>query len=1207
MGLHYKKGEILLGLILFITAFVFASEFSLAQTLGCCIDDSGSCNNNYNQDQCTSISGTFFVSSCSVVPNCDPVCCKSGSNTWSFISKESCLRSGGTEYPDLNSNSCYGCADTETVIFGKAYYQDNTSASGAIVNISNASATVKLIYAGSDGSFSSCVPKDKIYTLTVTNPMSAICAYTNQYNVGSVSYNVGEINLPCLPTGGQCLTNWIMTWDDPVKQCGHRTVTDSGNCIPPSDNKPSEYVPCIIDGTLCPNNQLDDGEECDPLIPNIPGGNTCPEGYVGTISCSSNCVIQKNCLSCSGSFSNQIMCQCAEHALNPNCLSQCDSSLKISSFSAIPVYNGVKGIQLQWELPVQCSQSSVSISRCNANSALTGCNTTADPRLFNVGSVNGYLDTDFTNPTVAGYCYNITASGVSATGNYVISSSMVCTSLFDNECLDHLNEAYCIGKELIVCSGGKKISNQTCDCGCRDATMYPTPSPAQCVGTKNYCDLCDVCSGPFGVFSYPTNKGYYYNLEGINNFAPGYSTCQEVMASSGGYCYSNDYSRNKAIIGQLHSCFNVSSCYDYRAETSCESNPCGLSATQDCNWISFFADDELGLGVCIPEKEEEQDCKKCNELNILGGYCSPEICSYFGVNTSTGESTCYYNVNRTYMNMRIDNFSCMNIRDVACETYDTKEECVGASGRNFTINSFYGVENFEKVRLSGDNTYRLPMSDDLFGRGKCTWNPSTSKCTKDSDTNALIDCSLLPGKKNDDCFLDFTNPETKLILFGEEMEDGSRYSAAEFATLLFTTSEKVLNTYVSVPFTGPVYPRIKYSTTASQGRTALINGIMALGAGDYSIYFYSEDLSHNLEFVKSKTLTIIPDLSGINILNNTNSVYDLSTDSYITNLTINIQYNSAETLNCRATLRSEEKPLKTILGDGQKVSPYLQWNYSYLPDGTYILNISCSDTHMQSFQKTLTFYIEADISMRNPVPRGKTFRAGNINIGINTNESATCYYNTIGELEPNPSATSLGNPWRAYTTTGGTTHTALVSESSTGMKYYYSACYYPNNPAGERWFTGNGGDLIYFAIDESAPEILVYNEADELYTGDNSEIVGNIYLRIFCEDSNPLLVAGKDYSFGCGNGSIRTRVYYERYPTKLNVALPPEESNLFNGEMAELEITAPESYVKTYLEIIATDIGGNTNSRTISLNNLRNLSYRPPEVFICNPDTGVCN
>ncbi len=60
--------------------------------------------------------------------------------------------------------------------------------------------------------------------------------------------------------------------------------------------------------------------------------------------------------------------------------------------------------------------------------------------------------------------------------------------------------------------------------------------------------------------------------------------------------------------------------------------------------------------------------------------------------------------------------------------------------------------------------------------------------------------------------------------FGEEMEDGSRYSASEFATLLFTTSEKA-NTYVSVPSNVPSYPRIKYSTTASPGRTALIEGI----------------------------------------------------------------------------------------------------------------------------------------------------------------------------------------------------------------------------------------------------------------------------------------------------------------------------------------------------------------------------------------------
>jgi len=174
------------------------------------------------------------------------------------------------------------------------------------------------------------------------------------------------------------------------------------------------------------------------------------------------------------------------------------------------------------------------------------------------------------------------------------------------------------------------------------------------------------------------------------------------------------------------------------------------------------------------------------------------------------------------------------------------------------------------------------------------------------------------------------------------------------------------------------------------------------------------------------------------------------------------------------------------------------------------------------------------------------------------------------------------------------------------MKYYYSACYYPNNPANQKWFTGNSGDIIYFAIDESAPIVLVYNNADEEYTGTNAEIVGNLYLKIVCDDSNLNLVSGKDYSFGCGTGSIRTRLYYEKYPNKPNVELPTEETQTFDGVMGELELAAPESYVKTYLDITVTDIGGNSNTRTISLNNLRNLSYVPPEILICNPETGLC-
>jgi hypothetical protein len=1212
MNLNYKKEDVLGVILLFSLVLILSSQFSSAQTSGCCISSAGDCTGSTSAD-CTSSGGTYVSSVCSSVPNCLPVCCEPGTGLWSMMTEEKCSISGGIRHPDLDSSSCGGCTSTEATVTGKVNYSDNTLASGSKVNVNLSSgAFLKSVNVNAEGSFSVCVPKNSNYILTFYNPIILTCNELKSIAISDVnSYDIGRVILPCTLFGGQCTTVWTVgSWSDSTNQCGTRTVTDTGNCVPATEsNRPLSYIPCgTIESTNCGNGVLNSpDEECDGT--NIPGGSSCSTGYVGSVTCLSNCKISRNCLSCSAPFSDTIMCACPAYAnTQPYCTTGCSSS-SIVTLTAKAVYTeGNKGIELNWTLPAQCSISSATIDRCDGNSFSnpTDCNKTSSGNIVgkvtkNVGSGNSYVDFDFAGSTTNSFCYNISVLiSNGANGNFMLASTKVCTTLFDDACLNNPNEGYCVGKDLVTCQDGKLKSTLPCACGCVDKTAS---SPAGCVGDSGYCNVCDICSGPFGVFGY-TPKSNGYSLSRLQGYTV-YSTCDDILSSNGGFCYTDDYSRNKAVIGQYHSCFNVSSCYSYRTKDSCTSNPCEITALDNCEWISLSTNNELGLGLCIPEDPEEQDCTKCGELNILGKYCTPSMCSLFGIDES-GESTCYYNrnINAAYQNLKIDSSSCMNIRDVACETYDSETECVGSTGgEDFSINTVYSTDI---LRSSGDNQNRT-LSNDLFNRGKCIWNSALSKCQKNSDADPQLksDCTSFSNLKlKENCFLDFTNPETKLFIMGKEAVSNEGYSANEFKTISFFTSEQVLNTYYSF---SSAYPTLKYSSKPSTDLTNFNNAISALGEGTHTLRFYSEDLSHNLEVVKSYTFSIIPDLSGIRIAYNKVSAYDSSSDMFLTNLSINVGYDGYQNANldCRVSLKNEASLSKTIAGDARKITPYLQWNYSYLPDGTYTLNVTCTDSHNQKYENSMIISIDADMSISNVYPKGITLREGNVNLRINTNESATCFYTSEGLISPSNTSTpsSIGSPWIRYSNTGGTNHsTTKLEPSNSGMRYYYSACYFASTG---KWFVGNNGDIIFYAIDASAPSIYVYDEGTgELYNG--RDIIQSLALRIVCDDSNSNLISGKNYAFGCGAGSINAHLYYEHYPGKSSVPLPGEQFTTSEGGEMYLNIFAPESYVQTKLDITVTDNGGNTAQQTILLSNLRNLSFERPIVTICNPETGIC-
>jgi hypothetical protein len=1250
MGTDNKKGVLYIFIVIvMLLSLINIAQFSSAQGLPpdpegpggsnmhCCVLDSA-CSNDLDEQSCSQSNGNYIAEDCSLVDACTGVCCKLNDITCEFKIKGACQNIGYI-IPGVSEAQCEPsyCVQGDVALMGTVKYSDDTIAAGARIDIINSTGNSRRIVAGEDGSFSIIVRKNQQYTINVYHKTNSNCNITNQLvDVQNNLLDMGDIQLPCTNTVSQCRTVWnIGPWSVPERECGVRTVTDTGNCNVASLDKPLQYKDC--GQSTCGDGTISTGEECEPgkaLPRNSDQCSDFEEGSEGTVSCSADCKIIKQCSSCEGACTDDSMCgRCPTCEGAPLCSVQCTSSDVVESFTATPSSrNGVKGITLDWTLPERCTQSNVIIYRCDGNNAdnPTACNMSLNkqPRglqQIDASGGSGYIDESFDSTKVKSYCYNISFTGTDGTSAFTLSyPRLVCASILDDECVGRPNEAFCEGTNLVSCTDGKSDVT-SCSCGCRAETAT---LPAECVD-ESLCDVCDLCSGPFGLFAYND-----YDISEISPYSGVYSNCRETVIAEGGngYCYADDFSKNKAVIGQYHACHDVASCYDYRTNASCNSNPCDISAANDCKWVPLTTNDELGLGVCVPQNPEEQDCTKCNDLNILGDYCPRNLCYKFGEDAD-GLTTCYYNnvTKSAYSGLKIDNDTCMNIKDVACETYDLKEECLGQDeAGNYGNYNLLAQYDSEGKRLSGDHSY-ISLTQDIFNRGKCAWiedvNPAKSRCVKDSDMSLIfdpesIDCTRKVG--NEGCFLDFNNPETELLIGDKVFEDSDGlYSKAELLLLSVNVSEKVENTYIStLSAAGDVYPNLIYSSVAGKfsDKNIFRQNILSSEPADYALSFYSEDTSHNLEMVKTYSFSLLPDLSGIEVTFENSSAFYSNANKYLSSLTVSVNYDTE--LECEVSLKNNANTGAAIVGDARRMTPDLVWNYESLPDGIYTLSVICADSHMQRYNNTYILTFDADMSINAVHPNGQTYRAGQATFGLRTNTSAECYYTTNpNAIMPEgtlPGASQIGE-WTRYSSTGGTTHETSVTEEESGMKYYYSACYFAYT---QKWFLWNNGDVVYYAVDEIAPDILVYDyPSGELYN--NSEMKEELSLKIVCSDNDMFFNTSKNYAFGC-NDTIDVTRYYESYedatvPSTEGIDFPFDEVGLpdisglsfndgdtmriANGDF--IDVPVPNSYVKVMLDITARDNGGNSKTITVFAN-VRNLSFMNPIVTICDPELNTC-
>ena len=354
---------------------------------------------------------------------------------------------------------------------------------------------------------------------------------------------------------------------------------------------------------------------------------------------------------------------------------------------------------------------------------------------------------------------------------------------------------------------------------------------------------CDRCNGLLGLFA----------KVGIQ--IPGGSNRLLRCGTETPQCYI-DKEKNQPLLTSAYSfCSDVENCDDYRSRTACEGgNACkiGDGSRTACRWKP--ASEELGTGVCVStDPNAVPPCRRCEELL---GFCNREMCQ----SISTG---CYYDdVTSGAASNGFEPQGCMPKQEMACRFYDNETHCIGPAGNRQAANFAITYSDQQKNTRAGTTNERT-ASKDLFGIGACTWIAASDRCIKDADNRRIADeddCveDGLQGEALALCFSDVSPPTTDLVL-----KDPPEYGSSEVTSLPVAVSDDKtpinrITTYACLNLSGPCYPNKPFAELALPDVNA-----------DYTVYYYSIDMHHNSEVVKSDRIRVkkdnIPRLNTVDI------------------------------------------------------------------------------------------------------------------------------------------------------------------------------------------------------------------------------------------------------------------------------------------------------------------------------------------------------
>ena len=437
-------------------------------------------------------------------------------------------------------------------------------------------------------------------------------------------------------------------------------------------------------------------------------------------------------------------------------------------------------------------------------------------------------------------CYSIEAifniNGILKT--IISQNSPICIPAGPEECFDGDKE-FCDENTLMKCLNGIFVPTTGTPCETsNEICIEESPTTATCVEQ----DPCNKCNRPFGLFS--TSQGsIFFGGKIYEKLTFSALFCQEAPS-----CYL-DLSRT--IVDKYYSCGEIDSCYDYNSRDACEASKC----TQNCEWIDSSYS-ELGIGVCRPEIEEEQECTKFNTRIMTEpaskvfastkGLVGKELCSLY--REVDGESACYF---------KSTTGSCMDKEDVSCYDYEDKIDCIGETEQEVNVDLMWGVANNFYFKTAGSNEI-LVKSSDLFNQGICKFRVGCVRDANDNEdllvtqfssfsyTDPKADCLNLGGVYDSRCALDITPPVTNII---------EKQYVPALINLNYTVVDVQDKLYIKTRF---IAVEKEFFNNDYPTKLAINNKITTpLLDGEYVLSYFSEDSSKNLEEVR--TLDIIVD------------------------------------------------------------------------------------------------------------------------------------------------------------------------------------------------------------------------------------------------------------------------------------------------------------------------------------------------------------
>jgi len=772
-----------------------------------------------------------------------------------------------------------------------------------------------------------------------------------------------------------------------------------------------------------------------------------------------------------------------------------------------------------------------------------------------------------------------------------------CIIAGDEQCMDNHLDSWCIGNNNVSCFSNNTLRSQTCGSTTilgHSCNNYCTVADgnAQCDAQcdSQFGNQCDMCNSMFGLFSY---QGFSPLMYGMKIVCPSLSypapTPDNTGLGVGNHlfgCYA-DYSMTS--IDKAYSCSDVSSCYDYSSESSCEQDYCGKFTTDDkgngCEWVNDNYNNSVknifGKGVCRPKDVAEQNCNLCNDLsagniqghNRLYSECTQNICGLYGY--------CFFNKNDK---------TCMNGTGITCTSYDNSGDCIGqgtsASNVNVDVQWSSSLQSYSlQTKISGKNTV-LARSNDYLRMGVCKW--TGTECIRDTDNNNLEDCGKFTGDEYLACGKDFIPPNTIInsrTYYGLVMDMRGEVTVSDnnpwpLGDNVKDQDTKLLMYYCIAPaYHRPCYPNAtmiltnplsSYIVNVSKFSDALGNPISAADNGNqFTMYYFSEDPAKNLEAVKSFTFTLDAKapVPNVNILMKT---FNVTSKDWLTNLTVTFNIISDEKswpVDCTFALHPPATGTGVLLFSGKEIynipstlPPYnteisgssnsLTTMYPELSDGVYTYDLHCIDSAKNQYDATnVPIRIDDDLTINDhspPIGPVMTFTSKEFeknldgNVSINTTQPGLCRYSsdTYDYSLMKNNFTNRNFTDKIVNDISGSIiyfHNSTVTLPSTdasGIYWYYVACNLTINGE-QKIVRGDDADNINFAIDDIGPKTTLMYESDIttpssiLPYDPSGSTAKELDLHLACDDFNARLNAsnGVSLAFGCDDTGTGHRYY----------------------------------------------------------------------------------